>query len=212
MTNDPRLRNLLTEGLRLLHAAHHQGAEQAAANIDSSSLPKLKHMLKAGATLNLVQARRLEPLFKALGRTIEHRTDHAMSGIAEANRVLVAKADGRAANDLANIGSGQVAAHFYLATYGTLRLYARALGFREAVAAFDRTLAETASVDRAFTRLAARIVEHVGDPRYPNESALYTTAAMHPARSLAATLALAGLATLVAVRPNRRNPMGRGRE
>ena len=39
MTNDPRLRNLFVEGLRLLYAAHHQGAEQARENIGSSSLP-----------------------------------------------------------------------------------------------------------------------------------------------------------------------------
>lgn len=191
MTNDPRLRNLLVEGLRLLHAAHLQGAEQATANIGSSSLPKLKRMLKAGAALNLAQARRLEPLFKALGRDIENRTDRAMGGIADANNALVAKADGRAMRDLANIGSGQVAAHFYMSTYGTLRAYARALGLRDAVAAFDRTLAETARVDYAFTRLAERIIDRAGDRDYPAESALYTTAALHPARTLAATAALA---------------------
>lgn len=201
MSNDTRLRSLLAEGLRLLHAAHRQGAEQAAANIGSSSLPKLKQMLKAGAALNLAQAKRLEPLFTALGRDVENRTDRAMGGIADANRALVAKADGRATRDLANIASGQVAAHFYIATYGTMRAYARALGLRDAVSAFDRTLAETARVDLAFTRLANRIMGRIGDVDYPGESAFYTTAALHPARSVAATLALAaaGIATFVAV-------------
>lgn len=203
MTNDPRLRNLFVEGLRLLYAAHHQGAEQARENIGSSSLPKLKQMLKAGSEMNLVQARRLEPIFEKLGRDIEKRTNRAMGGIADSNKELVAKADGRATRDLANIGCGQAAAHFYLATYGTLRAYAAALGLRDAVAVFDRTMTETRTVDRAFTRLATRIVAHAGDSSYPSESALYTTAALHPTRTTAALVAAAaaGAAALVAFAP-----------
>lgn len=203
MTNDPRLRNLFVEGLRLLHAAHHQGAEQARQNIGSSSLPKLKQMLTAGSALNLVQAKRLESIFKKLGRDIETRTDRAMGGIADSNKALVAKADGRATRDLANIGSGQVAAHFYISTYGTLRAYAKALGLRDAMAIFDRTMAETRQVDRAFTQLAARIIADAGNPSYPTESALYTTAALHPARTaaVAAAVAIAGAATFVAFAP-----------
>ena len=51
MIKDPRLLNLFVEGLRLLHAAHLQGGEQARQNIGSASLPKLKRMLKAGSEL-----------------------------------------------------------------------------------------------------------------------------------------------------------------
>ncbi len=203
MTRDPRLLNLFVEGLRLLHAAHHQGAEQARQNIGSSSLPKLKQMLRTGSELNLVQARRLEPIVKSLGRDIERRTDKAMGGIADTNKTLVAKADGRATRDLANIGSGQVAAHFYISTYGTLRAYAKALGLRDAMAVFDRTSAETRKIDVAFTALAARIIADAGNASYPQESALYTTVALHPVRTAAAGFALvaAGAATVLALVP-----------
>ena len=191
MTRDPRLLNLFVEGLRQLYAAHHQGAEQARQNVGSSSLPKLKRMLKAGSELNLVQAKRLEPIFKSLGRDIENRTDRAMGGIADTMR------------DLANIGSGQVAAHFYIATYGTLRAFAKALGLRDAMAIFDRTSAETRKIDVALTALAARIIADAGDSSYPSESALYTSVAMHPVRTAAAGFALvaAGTATVLALVP-----------
>ncbi len=203
MTRDPRLLNLFVEGLRQLYAAHHQGAEQARQNVGSSSLPKLKRMLKAGSELNLVQAKRLEPIFKSLGRDIENRTDRAMGGIADTNKTMVAKADGRATRDLANIGSGQVAAHFYIATYGTLRAYAKALGLRDAMAIFDRTSAETRKIDVALTALAARIIADAGDSSYPSESALYTSVALHPVRTAAAGFALvaAGTATVLALVP-----------
>ena len=203
MIKDPRLLNLFVEGLQLLHAAHHQGGEQARQNIGSSSLPKLKQMLKTGSKLNLTQAKRLEPILRSLGRGIEKRTDQAMDGIADTNKTLVAKAGGRATRDLANIGSGQVAAHFYIATYGTLRAYAKALGLRDAMAVFDRTLAETRQVDVAFTALATRIIADAGNSSYPHESALYTTAALHPVRTAAAgfALAAAGIAIVMALVP-----------
>lgn len=203
MTNDPRLRNLFVEGLRLLYAAHHQGSEQARQNIGSSSLPKLKQMLIAGSALNLVQAKRLETIFEKLGRDIETSTDRAMGGIADSNKALIAKADGRVARDLANIGCGQVAAHFYISTYGTLRAYAAALELRDAVAIFDRTMTETRAIDRAFTRLAARIIADAGSTAYPSESALYTTAALHPARTAAIGFGFvaAGAAVAIALAP-----------
>ena len=190
MTKDRRLLNLFVEGLHLLHAAHQQGGEQARQNIGSSSLPKLKRMFKTGSKLNLTQAKRLEPILKSLGRDIAERTDQAMGGIADTNKTLVAKAGSRATRDLANIGSGQVAAHFYIATYGTLRAYAKALGLRDAMAVFDRTLAETRKVDAAFTALATRIIADAGNISYPEESALHTTAALHPARTAVAGFAL----------------------
>ena len=203
MTKDPRLLDLFVEGLGLLYAAHHQGGEQARQNIDSSSLPKLKWMLKAGSELNLIQAKRLEPIFKSLGRDIEKRTDQAMGGIAEANRTLVTEVDGLAMRDLANIGSGQIAAHFYISTYGTLRAYAKALGLRDAMAIFDQTSAETRKIDLALTALAARIIAASGNNAYPHESAFYTTAALHPVRTAAAGFALvaAGAATFMVLMP-----------
>ncbi len=211
MTKDPRLLNLFVEGLRLLYAAHHQGGEQARQNIGSSSLPKLKQMLKTGSKLNLTQAKRLDPILRSLGRGIEKRTDQAMEGIADANKALVAKAGGRATRDLANIGSGQVAAHFYISTYGTLRAYAKALGLRDAMAVFDRTLAETRQVDIALTALAQRIIADAGKISYPEESALHTTAALHPVRTAAAgfALAAAGIAIVMALVPSA-TPAARG--
>ena len=73
MTIDPRLLNLFVEGLRLLYAAHHQGGEQARQNVGSSSLPKLQRMLKTGSELNLIQAKRLEPIFERSDATSRNR-------------------------------------------------------------------------------------------------------------------------------------------
>ena len=132
------VRELFSEGLRFLYDAHQQGSAQATANQRTSTSPKLRSMLKAGARAKL----------------------------------------------------GQVAAHFYLAAYGTLRNYAEALGNREAVRLLQRTLDETGLIDREFSRLAGRLTSQSGAPSYGREVVPATTAAMHPAVTFATVLGL----------------------
>lgn len=102
------------------------------------------------------------------------------------------------ARDLVNIELGQVVTHFYMATYGTLRGYAEALGNREATRLLQTTLDHTGLIDREFSRLARRLTSQSGMRGTANEAALHTTAAMHPAISVAAVIGLiaAGIALL----------------
>ena len=153
---------LFTDGLQYLHGAHQQGATQAAANVRASTSPKLRAMLKTGAKRNRAQARRLEKVFKVAGLRPDGRKDPAMQGIVDANDALVAQAPDPVARDLVNIASGQVAAHFYLATYGTLRSYAQLLGHKKAARLLGKTLGETGTLDRTFTRLARRLSRQSG--------------------------------------------------
>ncbi|WP_165359488.1 DUF892 family protein [Lichenibacterium minor] len=190
-------RQLFEDGLRLLYGAHRQGAAQAARNGETSTLPKLKRMVRAGAKQNLAQAERLERVFALVGATPYARHDAGMQGICDTNEGEVARRRGAAKRDLINIAYGQVAAHFYLARYGTLRSAARALGHADAAKLLDRTMVETRTIDRAFTRLHDHLLARRASAPYPGESALATTAALHPA--LTAAAALCGLAATVAL-------------
>ncbi len=192
------VRELFSEGLRFLYGAHQQGSAQAAANQQTSTSPKLRSMLKAGARANLDQARRLEKVFASAGLQPHGEHDKAMQGIIDANNALVARTRDPAARDLLNIELGQVAAHFYLATYGTLRTYAEALGNRAAVRLLQRTLDETGLIDREFSRLAGRLTSQSGIAGYGREIVPATTVAMHPAVTFATVLGLiaAGVALI----------------
>lgn len=201
------IERLFSEGLQLLYGAHRQGARQAAANYETSTSPKLRRMLRAGAKANLQQAERLERVFRAADLPVRGKHDPAMQGIADANEALVHQTRDPVRRDLANIASGQVAAHFYLATYGTLRAYAEALHYDTAASLLQKTMNETGTIDREFSRLAARLMSRAGRADYADESALHTTAAMHP---VGATAALVGLVTtgtaLLAAHFARRGP------
>lgn len=192
------VRELFFDGLSFLYGAHQQGSAQAVANQRTSTSPKLRSMLKAGAKANLDQARRLEKVFASAGLQPHGKHDKAMQGIIDANNALVARTSDPATRDLLNIELGQVAAHYYLATYGTLRSYAEALGNRAAVRLLQQTLDETGLIDREFSRLAGRLASQSRAPSYGRETLPATTVAMHPAIALATVLGLvaAGIALI----------------
>ncbi len=151
------LQPLFADGLSRLLSAHAQGARQAEANRRTATDPALRRMLKKGAAANLKQARRIEAAFKAAGLAPRRRHDEAMQGIADANTAMARDAAGPMTRDLVHIASGQAAAHLYLANYGTVRDYARALGQGGAAKLLGKTLRDTAKIDRGLTKLARRI-------------------------------------------------------
>ena len=178
-------KQLFEDELRLLLGAHHQGAAQAARNRETSTHPKLKHMVAAGAKANLVQAKRIEEALASMGATPCPHHDAGMQGICDTNEAEIAANKHPPARDLLNIAYGQVAAHFYIAKYGTLRSTARALGYGRAAKLLSRTLDETYAIDREFTRLYEHLVGRPTPSRYPGETALRATAAMHPTLTMA---------------------------
>ena len=190
-------RQLFEDGLHLLYGAHRQGAAQAARNNEIATLPKLKQMLGAGSNQNIVQMKRLDEVFELIGVRPDPRDDPAMQGICDVNESETAKHEDAADRDLLNIEYGQVAAHFYIARYGTLRSAARALGHAEAAKLLERTLAETRAIDRAFTQLYDHLLTRPPSTRYPGEAALATTAAMHP--GLIVGLTLGGALAMIAL-------------
>ncbi len=150
---------LLVTGLEYLYGAHQQGAQQAAANVKSSTYPKLKAAAEAGSKQNLMQAKRLEKVFKTLDREPTARPDAGMGGITEANDTLLTGTLDPAERDLINIALGQTAAHFYIAKYGTLRTYAEQMGNRKAARLLQKTLEETVAIDKKFTLLALEVMK-----------------------------------------------------
>lgn len=189
---------LFSEGLEYLYGAHRQGGSQAAANQRTSTSPRLRAMLRTGARTNGDQARRLEQVFRSAGLKPRARHSKAMQGIIDANNAAVARTRDPAARDLLNIEMGQIAAHFYLAAYGTLRTQAEHLGLGQAVRLLQQTLDETGQVDQAFTRLAGHLTRRSASDRYGDESAFLSAVAMHPGMTTAAVMGLfaAGVALL----------------
>ncbi len=188
------IETLLASGLQRLRAAHEQGAAQARANIETSTAPELRRALHAGARANHRQGRRLEQVFASAGLALAARSDPAMQGIVDANRMRIGETADPLSRDLLNISHGQAAAHFFLASYATLRSYTLALGNADAAALLQRTLNETASIDRLLGALARTLIRRGRPGAFPGRGPGIVAALVRPA---AAAVIGGGLLALV---------------
>lgn len=185
------LDDLFAEGLRRLYAAHHQGAKQAGRNHGYATSPALRKLLKQGVRENVEQARRLERVFRTVGLSPRGVTDPAMEGIRDSDDEVKKQARDTLARDLAIIAAGQIAAHYYIATYGTLREYARALGHDEAAELLQQGLDETEATDARLSALSEHLMGRTG-------AGLSRLVGLHPALTAAGVVGLlvAGAAAL----------------
>ena len=149
---------LFGRGLRRVYAAHHQGAEQTAENRDLASHPELKAALAKGLDENRKQVERLERVFRFADHAVEGTPDKAMQGIVDDNKAANTELTDPVARDQQVIAAGQLAAHYYLANYGTLHSYARTLGNTDAADLLQETIDETVRVDAGFTVLAHHLL------------------------------------------------------
>ena len=151
---------LLSNGLELVYAAHHQGAAQADANLRSSTFPELRTVLQAGVKTNRNQVKRLEKIFKLLGLKPAGTPDQAMQGIIDTNNTLVGQTSNPTERDLINIASGQHAAHFYLSSYCPLLHYSRQLGRGKVAGLLQKTLDEAGELNKKLTALSLKLADH----------------------------------------------------
>ncbi len=151
-----QVQELFASGLRFLYGAHQQAAKQTATNVQTSSDPALRKALEAGTKGNDRQARRLLKVFKAAGLVPSAMSDTTMQGIIHANNDAIGRSNDPDWRDLTNIAYGQVAAHFYMAQYGTLRTYAQVLKYKKAARLLQQTLEETKAIDLKLTVLGRK--------------------------------------------------------
>ena len=153
------LNELLSNGLEMVYAAHHQGAAQVDANFNSSTTPALKSILQTGAKQNRKQAERLEKIFKILKLQATGTPDQAMQGIIDTNNTLISQTANPTERDLINVSAGQHVAHSYLATYGALCHYAKQLGHNKVAGLLQKTLDEFGETNKQLTTIAKQIVD-----------------------------------------------------
>ena len=104
------------------------------------------------------QVERLEDVFEALGKPAKAKTCKAMQGlIEEANEIMGEDASDEVL-DAGIIAAAQKVEHYEIASYGTVRTWARLCGQEEAVNLLQETLDEESQTDERLTQLAESIV------------------------------------------------------
>ncbi len=108
-----------------------------------------------------LQVVRLDAVFKLLGQKPEGKKCEAMAGLLkEGDSILEETAPG-AVRDAGIIAASQKIEHYEIATYGTLRAFAKALGENDAAKLLTQTLAEEKEADCLLNDIALNSVNSV---------------------------------------------------
>ncbi len=152
------LHDLFSKELRFVLSAHQQTVQGAGARQNTATDPRLKRLLDAGSRVHRKQAQRLEKVVASAQIVSSPRHERSIAGINEATTAMLSETSNPVERDLIQIAMAQVAIHYFLAKYVTLRAYARSLGNKRAAALLDKTLDENSAGDAQFTKLARDIV------------------------------------------------------
>ena len=104
------------------------------------------------------QVKRLESVFKILGKPAKAKTCEALMGIVKEGAEIMTAYKGMPALDAGLLAAAQAVEHYEMSRYGTLRTWAEELGMPDAVALLEATLKEEKATDEALTALAESVV------------------------------------------------------
>lgn len=114
--------------------------------------------LKAGFEEHLAQTRehvkRLEAIFESLDMPARGKKCEAMEGLIEEGGEAIDLEGDNDTRDAALIGAAQKVEHYEIATYGTLKAWARQLEMEDVVSLLKATLDEEKDTDDKLTELA----------------------------------------------------------
>ncbi|MEJ0056973.1 MAG: ferritin-like domain-containing protein [Bacteroidota bacterium] len=97
---------------------------------------------------------RLEQVFEIMGKGAKAVKCEAMAGlIKEAGKIMEETEEGPM-RDAGIISAAQKVEHYEIATYGTLRTFANALGLEDAASILEQTLEEEKAADQKLTEVA----------------------------------------------------------
>lgn len=123
--------------------------------IKAASLPELKEALTKHLRETENQVTRIEKIFSILGIAVKEKPCKGMQGIlSEGSKMIEDKAKSPLL-DAAIISAAQKVEHYEIASYGTLRSFAKQLEFQSEVAdLLQHTLDEEGNADKKLTKIA----------------------------------------------------------
>ncbi|MBX3001290.1 MAG: ferritin-like domain-containing protein [Caldilineaceae bacterium] len=148
------LKDLFVEQLRDLYDAEHQISRALPKMANAASSTELKEAFNMHLDQTRTQIQRLERIFSDLGMAPQGENCEAMKGIIkEGDQVINAQGDPNV-KDAALITAAQRVEHYEIAGYGSVRTYAKELGYSDAADLLQKTLDEEGSTDSKLTKLA----------------------------------------------------------
>jgi ferritin-like metal-binding protein YciE len=102
--------------------------------------------------------KRLDKVFKLIGKPARGKTCDAINGITDEGAEIMEDFKGMPALDAGLAAAAQAVEHYEISRYGTLATWAAELGLDDAAELFEATLAEEKATDKALTTLAKSVI------------------------------------------------------
>ena len=152
------LDDVLEAELKDLYSAEKQLVKALPKMIKATKHPELKAAFKTHLQQTGEHARRLEQICEELGVSPRGKKCVGMEGLIEEGSELIKEKPDDDVLDAGLISAAQHVEHYEMAGYGTVRTYARQLGYESQAELLQRTLDEEGETDHLLTDLAeARI-------------------------------------------------------
>ena len=104
------------------------------------------------------QVKRLDQVFRILGKPARGKTCDAINGITDEGSEIMKEFRGMPALDAGLVAAAQAVEHYEISRYGTLRSWAEQLGMSDAARLLQKTLDEEEATDQTLTELATSVI------------------------------------------------------
>ena len=148
------LKDLYVEELKDLYSAEKQLVKALPKMAKAANSPELQKAFKAHLRQTAEHAARLEKICGELGVSPRGKKCVGMEGLIEEGSDLIKEEPEPDVLDAGLISAAQHVEHYEMAGYGTVRTYARQLGFETQADLLQRTLDEEGETDHLLTALA----------------------------------------------------------
>ena len=148
------LQDLLVEEMRDIYNAEKQFLKAAPKMAKKASSPQLKKAFETHMRETEGQVQRLEKIFEKLGKKPTGKKCAAMEGLIEEGKEMMGEDMEEDTMDAALISVAQKVEHYEIASYGTVRTWAQAVGDEQTAKLLQQTLDEEAKTDKLLTELA----------------------------------------------------------
>lgn len=148
------LKELYVDELKDLYSAENQILKGLPRMIKAASHPKLKRAFKAHEVATRKHVKRLEQICKDLDESPKGKKCVGMEGVLKEAKELLAEKPEPSVLDAGLIAAAQHVEHYEMAGYGTVRTWARLLGYPKHQAILQQTLDEEQATDLLLTEIA----------------------------------------------------------
>lgn len=155
---DDQIKTLVSHGLAAMKAGS-QVAAKATADIENDARdPRLKAALDQGNNTSKQWAARIDRALAEAGGEGEQENP-VLEAHFEVSKKIRQQAPDDLSRDLGIIAAGQLALHYWIASFGTLRTYAAQVGLHQTEQDMQASLDEAKQADQQHTQLAEQLLK-----------------------------------------------------